>query len=220
MRVLAVALSFACLAIDYETGPVIEFPVVYLAPISIASWFGGRTWGLALAVILPLCRLYFRTIWNPRWSFLESSINAAIRMTVFVSFAWLIDRTARQMRELKHTRLLGGDAGCLQRLQADPRSTLGCVAAARCLSRGAPRGFSARRLPRLRRADPRSGVRPAATGRHPNLAFANTTGLSTSSGLRALNASACWTPTRLPIYRSSALYLSRSVAWSPPKTDS
>ncbi|MBZ5558519.1 MAG: DUF4118 domain-containing protein [Acidobacteriia bacterium] len=101
-----VALSVACLAIDYETGPVIEFPVVYLAPISLASWFSGRVWGLALAVVLPLCRLYFRTIWNPPWSFQESSINAAIRITVFASFAWLIDRTARQMRELKHTYLL------------------------------------------------------------------------------------------------------------------
>ena len=104
-------LSVVCLAIDYETGPVIEFPLVYLVPISVASWFGGRLWGLTLAVVLPLCRLYFRTIWQPPWTFLESSINAAIRMTVFVLFAWLIDRTARQLRELRHTRLLEGMLG-------------------------------------------------------------------------------------------------------------
>ena len=95
-----------CLVVDYETGPIIEFPLVYLVPISMAAWFGGRTWGLVLAVVLPLCRLYFRTIWNPPWTFVESSVNAAIRITVFASFAWLIDRTAYQMRELRHTRLL------------------------------------------------------------------------------------------------------------------
>lgn len=100
------ALTFLCLIIDYYTGPVIEFPLVYLVPISMASWFGGRTWGLALAVVLPLLRLYFRTIWNPPWTFFESSINAAIRITVFALFAWLIDRTASQMRALRHTRLL------------------------------------------------------------------------------------------------------------------
>ena len=30
---------------------------------------------------------------------------------MFTSFAWLIDRTARHMRELKHTRLLEGTLG-------------------------------------------------------------------------------------------------------------
>jgi hypothetical protein len=111
MRVYWLALSLVCLAIDYRTGPMIEFPLVYLAPISMASWFGGRTWGLALAIILPLCRLYFRTVWDPPWTLLESSINAAIRIAVFASFAWLIDRTARQMRELRHTRTLEGLLG-------------------------------------------------------------------------------------------------------------
>ena len=48
----------------------------------------------------------------------------------------------------------------------------------------------------------------------------NTSGVATSSGLRALNDSAYATPTRLPTYRSSALYLSTSVAWSPLNTDS
>jgi hypothetical protein len=104
-------LSLVCLAIDYSAGPIIEFPIVYLIPISIASWFGGRRWGMTLAFILPLCRLYFRTVWNPPWTFLESSINAGIRIGVFASFAWLIDRTARQMRELRHMHLLEGILG-------------------------------------------------------------------------------------------------------------
>jgi hypothetical protein len=105
------ALSLVCLAIDYSAGPVIEFPVVYLIPISVASWFGGRRWGMTLAFVLPLCRLYFRTVWNPPWTFYESSINAAIRIGVFASFAWLIDRTARQMLELRHMHLLEGMLG-------------------------------------------------------------------------------------------------------------
>ena len=66
---------------------------------------------MTLAIVLPLCRLYFRTVWNPPWTFLESSINAAIRIGVFASFAWLIDRTARQMLELRHMRLLEGMLG-------------------------------------------------------------------------------------------------------------
>lgn len=106
-----VTFSLICVAIDYKTGPFIQFPLVYLAPISLASWYGGRGWGLALALILPLFRLAFRTIWDPPWTLLESSINAAIRITVFASFAWLIDRTARQMRELRRMQLLEGMLG-------------------------------------------------------------------------------------------------------------
>lgn len=105
-----VSFSVICGAIDYVTGPVIQFPIVYLAPISMASWYGGRHWGLALAFILPLFRLYFLSVWAPPWTLLES-INAAIRMTVFVAFAWLVDRTARQMRDLRRMRLLEGILG-------------------------------------------------------------------------------------------------------------
>lgn len=103
--------SLICVAIDYVTGPVSQFPIVYLAPISMASWYGGRNWGLALAFILPLFRLYFVSVWDPPWTLLESSINAAIRMSVFLAFAWLVDRTVRQMRDLRRLRLLEGILG-------------------------------------------------------------------------------------------------------------
>lgn len=106
-----VTLSLICLAIDFVSGPVIQFPIVYLAPISLAAWYGGRSWGVALAFLLPLFRLYFRNIWDPPWTLFESSINAAIRVTVFVAFAWLVDRAARQMRDLRRMRLLEGILG-------------------------------------------------------------------------------------------------------------
>ena len=51
----------------------------------------ARSWGLALAFILPFFRLYFRNIWDPPWTLWDSSINAAIRVTVFVAFAWLVE---------------------------------------------------------------------------------------------------------------------------------
>jgi hypothetical protein len=37
---------------------------------------------------------------------LESTINAAIRITVLASFAWLVDRTARQTKRLSTELLL------------------------------------------------------------------------------------------------------------------
>ena len=100
MDLLWVALSLGCLAVDYALGPFIQFPIVYLIPVSLAAWNSGRTLSLALAIILPLCRLYFITIWDPPWTFFESVVNAAIRITVLSSFAWLVARTAKQTRRL------------------------------------------------------------------------------------------------------------------------
>jgi hypothetical protein len=80
-------------------------------PISLASWYGSRRWGLALAFTLPLFRLLFRAVWEPPWTLVESAINAGIRVTVFAVFAWLVDRTARQMRELERMHLLENMVG-------------------------------------------------------------------------------------------------------------
>jgi hypothetical protein len=104
-------LSLICLLVDFALGPTIQFPVVYLVPISLASWYGSRRWGLALALLLPLFRLYYRTLWEPPWSLAESAANAGIRMTVFAGFAWLINRTAQQMRDLERMHLLEGLVG-------------------------------------------------------------------------------------------------------------
>lgn len=110
LPVFSLAFGLICLAADYVTGPAIQFPVLYLAPISLASWYTGRTWGLTLAVILPLLRLSFFTIWDAPWG-PAPAINAAVQVTVFTWFAWLVDRTSRQMRDLMRMRLLEGILG-------------------------------------------------------------------------------------------------------------
>lgn len=95
-----IALSAVCLAVDYRLGPFIQFPIVYLIPVSLAAWHGSRTLALALAIVLPLVRLYFITLWDPPWTLMASSVNAVIRMSVLASFAWLVARTAAQTRRL------------------------------------------------------------------------------------------------------------------------
>lgn len=93
-------MSVGCLGVDYLLGPFIQFPIVYLVPVSLAAWNSSRTLSLVLAIVLPLCRLYFITLWDPPWTFLESVVNAGIRIVVLSSFAWLIHRTAVQTRRL------------------------------------------------------------------------------------------------------------------------
>ena len=93
-------LSVAVLIADYFIGPMIQFPALFVIPVSLAAWYNGAGWGLLLAVLLPLGRLYLVTIADAPWSFYESAVNAAIRMAVLGAFAWLVDRTAQQSAAL------------------------------------------------------------------------------------------------------------------------
>ncbi len=94
------AISLAVVALDYLSGPVIQFPAVFVIPVSLAAWYNGWPWGVALSVVLPLVRLYFTTILDTPWSFAEAAVNAGIRIAVLGFFAVLIDRVAIQTAAL------------------------------------------------------------------------------------------------------------------------
>jgi len=54
-----IGLSLIILAFDYVYGPQIRFPILFIIPIWLASWYLGKGFGLSLAVILPLIRFGF-----------------------------------------------------------------------------------------------------------------------------------------------------------------
>ena len=94
------AISLIVLALDYLMGPVIQFPAVFVLPVSLAAWYSGWPWAMMLAAALPLVRLYFTTLLDAPWSFTEGAINAGIRIAVLASFALLVDRVAIQSAAL------------------------------------------------------------------------------------------------------------------------
>ncbi len=94
-------LSVLVLALDYALGPITQFPAAFILPVSLAAWYNGRLWGLGLALVLPLCRLYLVSLSDLPWTMGEASINAAIRMIVLGLFAVLVDRVAVQREALQ-----------------------------------------------------------------------------------------------------------------------
>jgi K+-sensing histidine kinase KdpD len=95
---------------EYFSGPFIQFPITFLIPVALVSWYYGQWWGLVVSIILPLIRLYFNiALWTVPWTTLEASINAIIRISVLSSFALIIHRTAKQTKELsQEVELLEG----------------------------------------------------------------------------------------------------------------
>ncbi len=96
-----IVLSCFILAIDYFTGSVVQFPFMFIVPVGLAAWYNGARVGLVFAIVLPLIRLYFTTIFSVPWGFPISVANAAIRMAVLVSFALLIAYIAKQKKGLE-----------------------------------------------------------------------------------------------------------------------
>lgn len=96
-----IAISLLILIADYFSGPFIQFPITYLIPISLASWYSGRRWGLALSIIMPFVRLFYNlAFWTVPWTAFDASINCIIRITVFCIFSTFIYRSATRTKEL------------------------------------------------------------------------------------------------------------------------
>jgi len=98
----SLTLSAMIVSADYLAGPAIQFPVVLLIPILLATWFNGLRWGFALAILLSFTRVAFR--WLPGWdtplSLVQSFANAAIRIGVFGLLVLMTHRLAEQRRVL------------------------------------------------------------------------------------------------------------------------
>jgi K+-sensing histidine kinase KdpD len=95
-----VVLSVLIFALDHLTGPYIQFPILFLIPVTLAAVYSGRWWGVGLAIVMPLIRCYFEIQTMP-WAVTQEMINAVIRVIVLVEFAVLADQTSQQTRALK-----------------------------------------------------------------------------------------------------------------------
>src|SRR4029077_1369515 len=99
MPVYWIALSLLIIAMDHLTDPYIRFPILFLLPVTLASVYNGRWWGVGLALRLSIIRCYFEILIVP-WAVTQEMINTGIDLIVLAGFAVLVDRTAQQTRAL------------------------------------------------------------------------------------------------------------------------
>ena len=109
LLVLWVILAVLIWFIDYQTGPFIQFPFLYILPVLFSTWYNGIRWGLGFATVLPMGRLYFNTIWSIPWTMVDGTINAVIRISVLSLLAFLVHKVAVQTKaKEKEVKLLEG----------------------------------------------------------------------------------------------------------------
>jgi len=103
-----IAFSILIIAADHLTDPYIQFPILFLAPVTLASVSNGRWGGVGLAVVMPWMRFYFEIGVVP-WAVTQEIINTVIRVVVLSGCAILVDRTAQQTRTLmREVKILRG----------------------------------------------------------------------------------------------------------------
>ena len=97
----SIAASVLILLVDYMTGPFIQFPILFVVPVALATAAQGVLAGSAVAVLLPLLRLSFFLKWELPSSWLLEGVDTAVDVVILVGFAALLHRTLQQRRQLK-----------------------------------------------------------------------------------------------------------------------
>lgn len=96
-----VAMSAGVLALDIVTGPFVQFPITFVAPVGLGAWYLGRKTGVGYAVALVGCRLAIAlSLESEVGSTWTALVNAGIRLVVLVALAVLLDQVAWQRRTL------------------------------------------------------------------------------------------------------------------------
>lgn len=74
--------------------------VLLFFPVAPGAWFSGSKWGFVVAIIAPLIRFGFQFVWVTQATLEEAGLTAAVAVTTFCSFAFLIDLAARHRAEI------------------------------------------------------------------------------------------------------------------------
>jgi len=75
---------------DFLAGSLIQFPFLYILPVSLAAWSGNRTHAYTLAILLPATRIPMAFVWNTSLITFDLAINFAIRASVLAGLVYLL----------------------------------------------------------------------------------------------------------------------------------
>jgi hypothetical protein len=93
--------AIAILLLDYVNGPVIQFPILFVIPVALATATHGPRAGVGVAIVLPLLTLLFFLSWALTSSWILKAIDTAVDVAVLSGFSLLLDRILQQQRAIR-----------------------------------------------------------------------------------------------------------------------
>jgi hypothetical protein len=91
----------AILVLDYTTGPFVQFPVLFVLPVALATITHGLRIGVLVAIVLPLVRLSFFLKWGLPSSWVLETIDTAVDVAILIGFSLLVYRLREQQRAIR-----------------------------------------------------------------------------------------------------------------------
>ena len=96
-----VVVSVVILLVDYINGPYVQFPILFVIPVILATAAHGLAVGLALSAALPLARTFWYIRWDVPASVQMETVDVLVDVVVLALLALLFDRIIRQHREIQ-----------------------------------------------------------------------------------------------------------------------
>jgi hypothetical protein len=96
-----VGASAIILLVDYVTGPFIQFPILFILPVAIATVAQGLLAGASVAALLPLIRLSFFVRWEVPVSWRLEWIDTMVDVLILGALAAMVDYIIRQQRQIR-----------------------------------------------------------------------------------------------------------------------
>jgi hypothetical protein len=94
----------AILFVDYFTGAFLQFPFLFILPVTLSAWFCSRRLAYALAVLLPAGRFLIAEFVERPGQTVHNGANGLIRILVLGLMVFLVDRVVRQAQHIKVLR--------------------------------------------------------------------------------------------------------------------
>lgn len=115
-------LALALVGLDYLSGPFLQFPILFVLPVTLATWKDGRTWGIATAILMPMARLGFSVHWGHESSFLLVLLDHLVDVLILVGFALLAHRFVLQERKIRVLQGLLPICGFCKRIRTEEKT--------------------------------------------------------------------------------------------------
>jgi hypothetical protein len=93
--------SAIILLVDYVTGPFIQFPILFVLPVAIATGAQGLLAGVSVATLLPLLRLSFFLRWKVPVSWQLECIDTLVDVVILGALAGMVHQIIRQQRQIR-----------------------------------------------------------------------------------------------------------------------
>lgn len=95
----SIALVVACF--DFLAGPIVFFPILFVAPVALMAWNCGLRHALVLGAVLCTIRFCIQYAWGIPYPLPVAIVNACLRIAVLFIITFLCAKLSEQTQALR-----------------------------------------------------------------------------------------------------------------------